>query len=249
MEEEIEKLKTYIEESRNTAAITGAGISVSSGGLTFDVSNAEAMEEMTAIGSEDVLRNDPERYYRVLDQSFLHSMFVCGPDTAHRALARLEEEGKLKGIITTNVDCLHTIAGSKNVAEIQGSLQVNQCCDCGSRYDDYRIWSHGKVPECTKCGGKIWAFPFYSHVGLNNREVRHAQEMIAEAELILIIGSNGAYSGSYWPSRNRKAKIVQINPGRTYFDRMADLNIRRGADEVFSALFREEGSAEAGTGS
>ncbi len=236
MESQIEKLQNYLDESKCTVAVTGAGISVSSGGMTFSASSEGAMQELMAVGSEDVLRKDPDHYYRALDQSFLHSMFDIGPDKAHKGLARLEEEGKLEGIITTNVDCLHTIAGSKHVAEIQGSLQVNRCVDCGRHYDDYHIWEQGKVPECTACGGKIWAFPFYSHVGLYEKGVEDACDMISKAELIILIGTNGSYSGAYWSDRRRDAKIVQINPGRTYFDREADLNIRKGADAVFSEL-------------
>ncbi len=240
MDSQAQVLGEYLEKCSRAVAITGAGISFSSGGLSFDDSSPQAMQDMMILGSGDELKDDPDRYYRMLDQAFLHSMLVCGPSSAHKALARLEDEGKLAGIITTNIDCLHTIAGSKNVAEIQGSLQVNRCIDCGCHYDDYRIWSHGKVPECEKCGGKIWAFPFYSNIGLNQDEVKHARKLIGKADLILIIGANGAYSGSYWPFRNRRAKIVQINPGNTYFDRAADLNIRQSADSVFSDLFGED---------
>ncbi len=236
MDEQIEQLKQYVEESKSTVAITGAGISFSSGGLSFEDADPADMQELMALGSQEVLENDPDRYYKELDKAFLHSMFTYGPSPAHRALARLESEGKLSGIITTNVDCLHTMAGSKNVAEIQGSLQVNKCMSCGRHYDDYHIWTHGTVPECTECGGKIWTFPFYSNVGLNREEVKHARGMISKAELIMIIGANGSYGSAYWRYRNRRAKIVQINPSETQFDRMATLNIQQDADTVLTEL-------------
>ncbi len=239
MDADIEKLKAAVKKSSSIVAVTGAGISVGSGGMTFSASSGSEMEEMTAVGSEEILRNDPERYYRALDKFFLHSMFQCGPSRAHLALARLEDMGKMGGIITTNVDCLHTLAGSKKVAEIQGSLKINICADCGAHYDDVFIWSHGKVPECTRCGGKIWAFPFYSHIGLYDEDVKKARDMIKKADLILIIGAEGNYGGVYWPYRNRKAKIIQINPGKTYFDKEADLNIRKGADEALSWILEE----------
>ncbi len=236
MDSQTEQLKEYIDNSPHTVAITGAGISFASGGLSFDHSSPESMQEMMILASAEALKNDPERYYRVLDQAFLHSMFAIGPNVAHKTLARLEAVGKLDGIITTNVDCLHTMAGSKNVAEIQGSFQVNRCTSCGKHYDDYRIWSHGTVPECPECGAKIWTFPFYSNIGLYKEKVKEARKLISKAKLILIIGANGSYGGAYWPYRNRRAKIVQINPGSTGFDRAADLNIRRGSDEVFAEL-------------
>ncbi len=236
MDVQTEELKQDLDNSENIVAVTGAGISVASGGMTFDHSHPGDMQDLMVLGSEEVLVNDPDRYYRALDQAFLHSMFAVGPSLAHRALARMEEMGKLTGIITTNVDCLHTIAGSENVAEIQGSLQVNRCVNCGCHYDDYEIWDHGQVPVCSKCGGKIWPFPFYSHVGLYREAVSKARKMIRHADLILIIGASGNYEDAYWPFRNRKAKIIQINPGRTWFDEQAVLNIRQDADSVFRML-------------
>ncbi len=236
MDEQIKTLKQYIDESSHIVAITGAGISFSAGGLNFEREDPEAMQSMLILGSEDGLKNHPEEYYAALEKGFLHSMFEIGPSPAHYALARLEEEGKLDGIITTNVDCMHTMAGSKNVLEIQGSLQLNRCADCWEEYNDYNIWRNGKVPECTKCGGKIWSFPFYTGIGLDQPVVREARRVINDADLILIIGTNGPYSNYYWRYRNHKAKIVQINPESTPFDRAADLNIRKSADEVFTEL-------------
>ncbi len=240
MDEDTAKLKDLLDTTHHVVAVTGAGISLSAGGITFDQSSPEAMKRMMILGSEDGLRNQPEEYYAALDEAFLHSMFTGEPSLAHKALARLEEEGILDGIITTNVDCMHTIAGSKNVQEIQGSMQVNRCVDCGKHYDDYTIWQHGKVPECTECGGKIWPFPFYSHVGLDQAAVRKARMLVMRAKLILVIGANGAYATAYWQQRNRRAAVVQINPGNTGFDRTADINIRRGADEVFADVMSED---------
>ncbi len=236
MDEQTIRLKEYIDESNSAVAITGAGISFSAGGLSFDHTDEKGMQELMILGSEEALCNEPEQYYKALDKAFLHSMFAIGPSVAHRALAQLESEGKLRGIITTNVDCLHTMAGSSNVLEIQGSLQVNKCMGCGKHYDDYMIWAHGEVPECPDCGGKIWTFPFYSHIGLNDPVVKQARKLISKADLILIIGANGSYGNAYWPYRNRRAKIVQINPGSTWFDRVADVNIRRDADSVLSEV-------------
>ncbi len=232
---QIEELRELIDKSSAIVAVTGAGISFSTGGLSFGDTGRGDFNRMMAIGSEDVLRNDPALYYDALDEFFLHAMFSGGPTLAHRALAKIEQRGKMKGIITTNIDCLHTMAGSRNVAEIQGSLQVNRCCDCGKHYDDYEIWHRGKVPVCS-CGGKIWAFPFYSHIGLKDDEVEKARSWISTSDLILVIGANGAYAGAYWSDRAYRATVVQINPGRTYFDGSAKLNIRLGADEVFSRL-------------
>ncbi|MCD8307517.1 MAG: NAD-dependent protein deacetylase [Clostridia bacterium] len=233
LEKQAAKLQKAIDESHFTVAVTGAGISLSSGGITFNRSN---VKELMGLGSEDMLRNEPDKYYQLLDKAFLHSMFHGEPSVTHRALRKLEQDGKLQGIITTNVDCMHTIAGSENVAEIQGSLQINRCTKCYKRFDDYHIWGNGTVPRCDLCGDVIWTFPFYSHVGLHDGNVRKAQRWMAQADLIIITGANGNYSDAYFNCRKRTATIIQINPGHTWFDFTADLNIHAKADDIFKYL-------------
>ena len=114
-------------------------------------------------------------------------MFENGPSIAHRKLAEYERRGLLQGVITTNIDCLHTLAGSRNVAEIQGSFGFNKCLKCGQEYNDVQIWNQGKVPRCEKCGGVIGAFPVYKHIGLLEDEVRKARSFVAQAGFIILI--------------------------------------------------------------
>ena len=126
----IQKLADYIDHSNSIVAMTGAGISVAGGGVTYG--------QMLFSGRGGLRRSgDGNSSFLPI---YLENMFSYQPSFAHYALADLEAEGKLIGIITTNVDCMHTIAGSKNVAEIQGSLQVNCCSNCGCHYDGYEIW-------------------------------------------------------------------------------------------------------------
>ncbi|MCC8163524.1 MAG: hypothetical protein LIO86_10290 [Lachnospiraceae bacterium] len=216
----IQKLAGYIDRSENIVATTGAGISVSGGGVTY----GQMRFARRGSGGGSFL------------PTYLETMFSYEPSFAHYALADLEKEGKLIGIITTNVDCMHTIAGSRNVAEIQGSLQVNCCEKCGRHYDTYEIWRQKDLPLCESCGGSIQPWPLYSHIGLWDEDVRKARNWISKADLILVIGTHGNYGGVYWDYRRRDAVIVQINPGHTAFDRVADLNIREGSDEVFQKL-------------
>ncbi len=226
--DKIDQLADYIDRSSNIVAVTGAGISVAGGGMTYwqmTLSNRHAgVNPRSGNGYSDFL------------PTYLDNMFSYEPSFAHYALANLEAEGKMLGIITTNVDCMHTIAGSKNVAEIQGSLQVNCCSKCGRHYDGYDIWKKEDLPMCEVCGGEVLPWPLYSHIGLWDTDVRKAQEWISMADLIIVIGTQGNYGGAYWSYRNRDAVIVQINPGHTGFDRVAALNIREGSDEVFKKL-------------
>ncbi|MCD8036608.1 MAG: hypothetical protein LUE88_04395 [Clostridiales bacterium] len=223
--DQIQQLADYIDRSSCIVATTGAGISVPGGGMTYG--------QMFFSGGR---RMRPGDDYSSFLPTYLDNMFSYKPCYSHYALRDLEAEGKLTGIITTNVDCMHTIAGSINVAEIQGSLQVNCCADCGRHYDGYEIWDKENLPRCEYCGGEILPWPLYSHIGLWQDDVRKAQKWISKADLILVIGTHGNYGGVYWDYRRKDSAIVQINPGHTGFDRIADLNIRDDCDTVFKKL-------------
>ncbi|MCD8352808.1 MAG: hypothetical protein LUC47_00595 [Clostridiales bacterium] len=223
--DKIQQLADYIDQSSSIVATTGAGISVGGGGVTYG--------QMRFASRGSGRRGSDEGSFL---PTYLETMFSYHPSFAHYALADLEAEGKLTGIITTNVDCMHTIAGSKNVAEIQGSLQVNCCSKCGRHSDGYEIWKQDELPRCQVCGGEILPWPLYSHIGLWDADVRKAREWISKADLILVIGTRGNYGDVYWSNRRRDATIVQINPGRTGFDSVANLNIRQNSDDVFQSL-------------
>ncbi len=231
--DQIIRLHDAIEQSNYTVTITGAGISIAAGGVTYSGMRSRS-------GGRAMFSGDPEEMYEAYYRSFLGSMFEHGPTFAHKALAELESEGKMQGIITTNVDCLHTMAGSKNVAEIQGSFQVNVCTGCGKWIYGYDIWNHGKMPVCDECGSIVLPYNMYSHAGIYGDGLQKAQEMMSKAELILIIGATGCYTHMYWDYKRAMAKVIQINPGRTYFDRVTDMNIRRESDPVFKELMSME---------
>lgn len=233
MQEQILRLQNYINGSSYTVAITGAGISMSAVIMDFSHMNFPLVLQMS---SSAVLKSAPNHYYNTARKAFLDAMFENGPSVAHRKLAEYERHGLLQGVITTNIDCLHTLAGSKNVAEIQGSFGFNKCLKCGQDYNDVMIWNQGRAPLCEKCGGVIGAFPVYKHIGLLEDEVRRARSFVAQAELVIIIGARGSYGGVYYPYIRPDAKIVQINPKTTQFDDVAVLNIQKEADVVFSLL-------------
>lgn len=226
--DQIQQLSDYIDQSNRIVAITGAGISVAGGGMTYwQMARSNRRAGVTPGYGDN---------YNSFLPTYLDNMFSYQPSFAHYALADLENEGKLIGIITTNVDCMHTLAGSKNVAEIQGSVQVNCCSQCGRHYDGYEIWKQDELPLCEACGGTILPWPLYSHIGLWDEDVNKAREWISKADLILTIGTRGNYGGVYWNYRKDDAIVVQINPGRTGFDQVAVLNIREESDDVFRKL-------------
>ncbi len=228
---QIEELYQSLKDSAFTLTITGAGISLAAGGVTY-----AGMARRS--GARGMLSGNPKEMYQYFYRSFLGSMFEHGPTLAHKALAELEKRGLMHGIITTNVDCMHTMAGSQNVAEIQGSFQVNVCTGCGRVTNGYAIWNQGEMPVCAQCGSNLLPYNIYSHAGLLEPELLKAQQWMRKADLILIIGANGSYTHMYWEYQKPGVKIIQINPGSTYFDRVADLNIREGADPVFEELMK-----------
>lgn len=232
MEEKIMRLQEMIYESRYTVAVTGAGISVAAGIGDFQHMNFPVVLQMSSM---TVLKATPEHYYKMARKAFLNAMFQTGPTIAHKKLAEYEQGGRLQGVITTNIDCLHSLAGSQNVAEIQGSFGVNKCLNCGKQYDDVGIWNRGSAPRCD-CGGVIGAFPVFNHIGLFEKDVRKARAWISQAELVLIIGAQGSYGSVWYPYIQSSAKIIQINPKPTQFDKIAVLNIHQAADQVFSQL-------------
>lgn len=232
MDEVIMLLWQYINSSRYTIAITGAGISMSAGIMDFQHMDVPTVMKMS---SSAFLKSCPNQYYKAAQKTFLNAMFTSRPTIAHKKLAEFEQQGLLQGIITTNIDCLHTLAGSKNVAEIQGSFGINKCLKCGKIYNNVLIWNKGKAPRCESCGGIIAPFPVYQHIGLSDSEVRKAQDWAKNAELIIVIGARGSYSGVYYP-HIRNAKIIQINPKSTQFDEIALLNINEDADDVFAGI-------------
>ncbi len=244
MEEEVKQLKAYMDASNNTVAVTGSGICYGYG-MTRLKQQTNRMDQMRMM-SPKYVKSHPEDFYALMKSSFLDATFEKGPSTVHKQLARLEQEGKLAGIVTQNMDCLHTIAGSKNVAEIMGSFADSRCVDCGATYHDYTLWGQGHEPRCTKCGGPL--IPSCFDRGAPDSEknstarMEKAKEMIANAQLVIIIGTSGFRSDEYMSRLKSGTKLVQINPGHTVFDQMVNLNIRMDAAKVFDEILQAENS-------
>ncbi|MCD8095372.1 MAG: hypothetical protein LUE12_04515 [Ruminococcus sp.] len=238
MEQEYIQLKEYMDRSKKPVAVTGAGISYLYGmrRLKQSVGRINAGR----IFSASYVRKNPEKFYEIMRDSFLEATFVKGPSTVHKQLAKLEKQGKLYGIVTQNLDCLHTIAGSENVVEFQGSFRDNICIDCGNRCCDYNVWNQGHMPHCEKCGAPLMPTSFCMdskvHDSVSRENMERAVNMISEADLVLIIGTTGFRSDEYLSRMKPRTKLVQVNPSVTEFDRIVDLNIHADAAEVFDAV-------------
>lgn len=240
MRTEYSQLKEYMEQSKKTVAVTGAGISYLYGmrRLKQTVGRMNASRIFTSA----YVRKHPEEFYETMKDAFLDATFVKGPSAVHKQLADLEKQGKLYGIVTQNLDCLHTIAGSQNVVEFQGSFQDNICIDCGNRCHDYTVWNQGHMPRCEKCGAPLMPMSFCMDAkdrdSVSRETMHRAINLISEADLVWIIGTTGFRSDEYLSRMKPGTKLVQVNPSVTEFDRIADLNIHADAAVVLDAVLK-----------
>ncbi len=245
MDEDVKKLKEYMDRSGNTVAVTGAGISYMYGMRRFKQVAGEGSWSRKV--TPNYIKSHPDEIYALFKDAFLDAIFEKGPGPVHYQLAELEKRGKISGIVTQNLDYLHDMAGSSNVAAFMGSFADTVCLDCGARYKDINVWNHGEMPRCPKCGGylvPVYFSRFGHRFGAGRNEgsefMEKAQDMIAQADLLIVIGTTGFHSDEYLAKLRKSTEIVQINPGSTMFDNMAVLNIRMDAEKVFSQILAEE---------
>lgn len=184
--------------------------------------------------SHTFYRRNPEEFFR-----FYRDKMLCPdalPNAAHRKLAQWEQEGKLKAVVTQNIDGLHQQAGSKNVLELHGSVLRNYCESCRRFYDvSYILHSHG-VPKCS-CGGCIKPDVVLYEEGLDNGILTRAVEYISRADVLLIGGTSLAvYPAAGLIDYYRGNKLVLINKTPTPRDKEADLVVQGSIGEILARL-------------
>lgn len=228
-DQKINQLVALLKNSQHTYAITGAGISTNAG--IPDLQHLSGLTSMS-LSSESNLENHPQRFYRGFHKIFIDPIFTNGPTTAHKDLAKLEKNHLLDGVVTTNVDYLHELAGNKHVADIWRNLNTNICIKCGKIYD-IKILKQA-VPTCPACGGLISPAPIYYHIAIDGQEYEKANRWMQQADLVIVVGSNGYYDGVL-PGTT----VVNINKKNNGFDSSATLNIRGDADEILSQVINK----------
>lgn len=191
MNEKWRQLKEWIDGSDNIVFFGGAGVSTESGIPDFrsvdGLYNQQYKYPPETIISHSFYMRYPEEFYRFYKDRMLFAGAL--PNGAHKALARLEERGKLKAVITQNIDGLHQMAGSREVLELHGSVHRNYCTRCGQFYDlDYIVKSDG-VPHCS-CGGVIKPDVVLYEEGLDNRTLQKSVDYIRNADILIIGGTS-----------------------------------------------------------
>lgn len=237
MNEKIEQLSKVLKESNNIVFFGGAGISTSSGIPDFRSSNGLYSKKLNKnftpeqAVSHTFFIKYPEEFFDFYKKNLVYP--EAKPNDCHIALAKLEEMGKLKAVVTQNIDGLHQAAGSKVVYELHGSVLRNYCMKCHTFYDvDYVMGCKG-VPHCEKCGGVIKPDVVLYEEGLDDQVVSGAIEAIERADNLIIGGTSlvvypAAGLINYFKGKN----LILINKSSTSADNKADLVINDDIAEV-----------------
>ncbi len=232
--DDVLQLKQWITDSENIVFFGGAGVSTESGIPDFrsqdGLYNQQYKYPPETIISHSFYKKNPEEFYRFYKNKMLFP--DAKPNDAHLALAKLEEEGTLKAVITQNIDGLHQAAGSKEVLELHGSVHRNYCERCGEFYSLEKILKSSGVPKCT-CGGRIKPDVVLYEEGLDMDTIRKATEYISQADLLIIGGTSlTVYPAAGLVDYYQGKKLVLINKSITPMDQKADLVITGKIGEV-----------------
>ena len=232
------KLKEIVDQSDNIVFFGGAGVSTESGIPDFRSTDGLYHQEYRyppeTILSHTFFRQNPEEFYRFYRAKMLAPH--AKPNAAHKKLAQWEKEGKLKAVITQNIDGLHQAAGSKTVLELHGSTLRNYCMKCGRFYDQNEILESTGVPHC-ECGGVIKPDVVLYEESLNEKVLDGAIRAIAAADLLIVGGTSLAvYPAAGLLQYFRGDALVLINKGATPMDNNADLLIQQPIGQVLGSI-------------
>lgn len=235
---ELETLKKWIEESSNIVFFGGAGVSTESGIPDFRSTDGLYHQKYDyppeTILSHTFFRARTEEFFKFYRDKMLY--LDAEPNAAHKKLAQWEAEGKLKAVITQNIDGLHQKAGSRNVLELHGSVLRNYCENCGKFYDVNAVKNSEGTPTCS-CGGTIKPDVVLYEEGLDNKILTSAVRYIEEADVLIIGGTSLAvYPAAGLIDYYRGNKLVLVNKTPTPKDGMADLIVQGSIGQVFSGL-------------
>ena len=239
----IEKLISMINKSNNIVAFTGAGVSTDSGLKDFR-SNNGLYKEKSIYPAEYMLSsncfyNHIEEFYDYCKENF--NCLSIKPNSTHKLLKELESIGKLKGIITQNIDGLHTKAGSKKVYEIHGTTYKNHCIKCNKEYDAEYVFKSSGVPTCT-CGGIIKPDVVLYGEALPEKDYLEGMEAIHEADMILVCGSSlTVFPTSGMLSAFKGKYLVIINNDKTPYDNIANIVIHDNLSKVSDYVLKNGG--------
>ena len=234
--EKQENLKRLIDEADNIVFFGGAGVSTGSGIKDFRGKNGLYKEKMDYppeyLLSSNCFYQEPELFFKFYKENM--NALEYEPNIVHKYLSKLERIGKLKAIVTQNIDGLHQKAGSKNVYEIHGTIYKNHCVKCHKFYDAQSVFASDGIPKC-ECGGIIkpdvvlygeMLPPCYNEALL----------AISKADLLLVAGTSLTVEPAASLVRLCQGKLVILNDTKTPYDNLATLVINAKLEDIFANL-------------
>ena len=239
--DKINILIEWIKESNNIVFFGGAGVSTESGLKDFRsvdrLYNEKYDYPPEEILSHSFFRDYTDEFYKFYKDKL--NTNGLKPNITHEVLEKLESIGKLKAIITQNIDGFHQEAGSKNVLELHGSIKRNYCIDCHKFYDDDYIFNSKGIPTCD-CGGIVKPDVVLYEEGLDSNTVKDTIKYISEADLLIIGGTSlNVYPATSFLKYFKGKHLVLINRDKTMYDNECDLVINDNLGKVFTEIKKE----------
>ena len=236
--EELKKLKELITNANYIVFFGGAGVSTASGIKDFrskdGLYNMKYKYPPEEILSHTFFMNKTHEFYKFYKDKL--NCLNAEPNSCHKYLTELEKKGKLKAIITQNIDGLHEKAKSKNIYELHGTIYKNYCMNCGKFYDANYVFESDEIPKC-ECGGIIKPDVVLYEEGLDDFTINESIKHLSSADLLIIAGTSlTVYPASGLINFYNGKDIVLINRDTTPFDKKASLLIQDDLNEVFKKL-------------
>lgn len=238
-EREITELQRMIDESRNIVFFGGAGVSTESN--IPDFRSADGIYHQAykyspeEVVSHSFFMNHTEVFYDFYKEKMM--ILDAKPNPAHLKLAELEQAGKLKAIVTQNIDGLHQAAGSKIVYELHGSIMRNYCMKCGRFYDAEYVKKSKGIPRCIECGGMIKPDVVLYQEGLDSNTISGAVNAISRADMLIIGGTSlVVYPAAGFIDYFNGKYLVVINKSETAREVKADLSISAPIGQILGQI-------------
>ncbi|WP_028550891.1 NAD-dependent protein deacylase [Paenibacillus sp. UNC451MF] len=239
---DLQQLKCSVAESGNIVFFGGAGVSTESSIPDFcSASGLYQTKSRFSVPPETILSRSFFMQHTADFYEFYISRMIykdAVPNAAHKALARLEQVGKLKAVVTQNIDGLHQAAGSQKVLELHGSVHRNYCMDCGTFFDlQHMVSCGGSVPKCNQCGGTVKPDVVLYEEPLDYAVMEQAAEYISKADVLIVGGTSLTVNPAaglirYYGGNN----LILINQSATTYDSRADYLVHASIGKVLTEL-------------
>lgn len=240
---DMERLRSILLNSKNIVFFGGAGVSTNSNIPDFRSDSGIYNKEKDInyapeyLLSKTFFMKNPDVFSKYYKEKLIH--IDAKPNYTHKALAKLEDEGKLKAVITQNIDNLHQMAGSKNVLEVHGTLSRHYCVDCGKKFPLEYVLRNIGLSRCDSCNGVIRPDVVLYEESLDTELMNKARNYVSEADTLIVAGSSlVVYPAAGLIRSFQGENLIIINRDKTKYDKKADLVFNEDICEVFRTVVK-----------